>query len=65
LLRIEIGSIAATDLIIDAEVISAIECGAAKFLPASDDLSKSRYDASSERVLRRGCGTVPRSIVPA
>ena len=37
-------SIPATDLIIDGEVISADEKGAANFSSLQDDLSKSRYD---------------------
>jgi bifunctional non-homologous end joining protein LigD len=38
------GNIPATDLIIDGEVISANENGAANFSALQDDLSKSRYD---------------------
>ena len=39
-----IGSIPATGLIIDGEVISANERGAATFSALQDDLSKRRYD---------------------
>lgn len=39
-----VGSIPATELILDGEVISANERGAANFSALQDDLSKSRYD---------------------
>ena len=39
-----VGSIPATDLVLDGEVISANERGAANFSQLQDDLSRSRYD---------------------
>jgi bifunctional non-homologous end joining protein LigD len=43
-IAVGVGSIPATDLILDGEVISADQRGAANFSQLQDDLSKSRYD---------------------
>src|SRR5436305_5325831 len=43
-IAVAVGSIPATELILDGEVISANERGAANFSALQDDLSKSRYD---------------------
>jgi bifunctional non-homologous end joining protein LigD len=43
-IAVAVGSIPATDLVLDGEVISADERGAANFSALQDDLSKSRYD---------------------
>ena len=43
-IAVAVGSIPATELILDGEVISADERGAANFSALQDDLSKSRYD---------------------
>jgi bifunctional non-homologous end joining protein LigD len=43
-IAVAVGSIPATELILDGEVISANERGAANFSALQDDLSRSRYD---------------------
>src|SRR6478736_972235 len=43
-IAVSVGSIPATELILDGEIISADESGAANFSALQDDLSKSRYD---------------------
>src|SRR4051812_24739586 len=43
-IAVAVGSIPATELVLDGEVISANERGAANFSALQDDLSKSRYD---------------------
>jgi bifunctional non-homologous end joining protein LigD len=43
-IAVGVGSIPATDLVLDGEVISATEHGAANFSALQDDLSRSRYD---------------------
>jgi bifunctional non-homologous end joining protein LigD len=43
-IAVAVGSIPATELILDGEVISANERGAANFSALQEDLSKSRYD---------------------
>lgn len=43
-IAVAVGSIPATDMVMDGEIISADEKGAASFSQLQDDLSKSRYD---------------------
>ena len=63
-IAVGIGSIPATELIMDGEVISADAKGAANFSQLQDDLSKSRYDRMAYYAfdLRRRANRIQREV---